>query len=685
MTSAPKAAPCRSDGMAGAAAALVWETLLLNNQRIQFRTSVYPDVSIILMLSPASPRYAQNLLQLSLLLASDMIAVEIILVTEGDCPEAQRLLERLDGAVNVQHTDKNGGCTGRNRGAAAARGRFLLFLDAGIELMPGTLSALIAATRIYDGVGIVGARLVDCNGRLKEAGGFFCDDEALIAAYLGGEADASTPAGLHLREVAVVSGAVLMIETALFRALGGFDAAFEAERFAAADLCVRAIQYGRRVVYQPRAVAIDAELPSSLPPNTMEARECASRDMFRARHHKWLFGSGAQGKGILVRDVSKYRFRVLYIDDYTPHIDLGAGLPRANSIVNIMAKLGYLVTVLPHFSSDAIVADRYRDIDPRVEILQAGGHQALGRILDDRAQVYDALWVSRPHNIKMVVETFMERAIEPRSWVKGRVIFDTEAVFTCREAISRLTQGQAIHHGEISDAIADEVAFCSLADIVVCVSPSEDRILRHYGGQRSIRILGHALPMQPSPAPHAARSGVLFVGPLAAKGTPNTDSIEWFLAEIWPRVRRQLGTAAKFTLVGNIDAHIRPLFEQNGVEIIGRLDNLADVFNRHRVAIAPTRFAAGIPQKVHNAIAHGLPIVVTSLLAGQLSWQEGEGFLSATWQDPQAFADAIIRLHEDDSLWAAVRRDGLARVEADLSETAFGQQIRDLCEDPYAP
>ena len=51
------------------------------------------------------------------------------------------------------------------------------------------------------------------------------------------------------------------------------------------------------------------------------------------------------------------------------------------------------------------------------------------------------------------------------------------------------------------------------------------------------------------------------------------------------------------------------------------IDDIRPFYNQARLFVAPTRYAAGIPHKVHEAAAYGLPIVTTSLIAQQLGWK----------------------------------------------------------------
>ena len=92
--------------------------------------------------------------------------------------------------------------------------------------------------------------------------------------------------------------------------------------------------------------------------------------------------------------------------------------------------------------------------------------------------------------------------------------------------------------------------------------------------------------------------------------------------------------------------------------------------------MAPTRFAAGIPLKVYDAAAHGLPTVVTSVLARSVGWQhECETLVADT---PQAFADACQRLHDDAGLWERIRGAALDAVKRDCRPETFDKAIANL-------
>ncbi|WP_337271421.1 glycosyltransferase [Oryzifoliimicrobium ureilyticus] len=662
-------------------AKLLVQTIGLNKLRIRFKREDDPIISVVIVSYNAPTLLAMTLWNLAAHVVSSQATFEVIIVDNASEKPTREILDLVDNAKIILNDKNEGFGPACNRGVSASRGRYLLMLNPDVDLLPGCLDAMVAAFGLFDNTGIVGARLVFPGGILQEAGASFIDDRQLTHPYLRGVEDASIPEALFARETSYVSGAVLMIESRLFEALGGFDDIFAPAYFEDTDLCLRAAQIGKKVVYQPRAVALHYENATSPNREDVERLLNQHRTKLLDRHRNWLFGSGVHPDGFMLREPDRNRFRVLYVDDQTPHIDKGAGLPRANTIIQQMVSLGYFVTVLPLYHSDPDPIQTYRDIDQRVEVLDAAGVDQIERIIVERRGYYDLLWISRPHNVDLIVRCFKGAGISVKDWVKRRVIFDTEALFSVRDAVLAFKNGASIDNSRLVEAVKNEVRFSSMADAVVCVSRSEERLLKDLGGVVNTRILGHTLPLNAGSASFSERKGILFIGPLTVDGSPNVDSVDWFLNECWKDVRNALSPEVELHLVGEISEEIRARFDIPGVRIYGRVDNPSLIFNAVRLSIAPTRFAAGIPQKVHNCVSHGVPMVVSPLLLSQLDWEEGEGCTTAPWTDPSGFSQAVIALHENSVLWQDIRARGLEKIEEECSEITFRQTIRQICEE----
>lgn len=660
-------------------AALIWEAIHRNGVRLAFRPEVDPDVSVVIVARDARHLLALTLTRLCAGQALAGVSFEVILVDNASSAETRSLYPRLDGVTLIENDENTGFGPACNAGAAAARGRLLLFLNPDVDLMPGAMDAMAAAFRDHADAGIVGARLVFPGGYLQESGAGFRDDAGLTHPHGRGDPDPLAPEHAATRDVGYVSGAVLMIERALFEQLGGFDPLFAPAYYEDTDLCLRCHQAGRRVLVQPRATAIHYENATSAKREEVEALLDRNRARFLDRHRANLFAQGPQPKPGATLDHDPWRLRVLYVDDRVPHLDLGAGLPRANAILNAMAGLGYAVTFFPNYGADTEEAQRYRDLDARIEIHHAGGDEGFGRLIQERRDRYDVLWVSRPHNILFVLQALNAMGLDPRGFVRSRVIFDSEALFSLRDFVTEAATGGSAVAADLAWQAERESRRFGLADAVVCVSPAEARVLARYAAC-TVAVLGHALALPEVPSPDFSdRSGFVFVGALGREGQPNVDSLDWFFQSVWPLVRAALPEAT-LTIVGEIAETIRARFSRDGVRITGRVPRTEPHLDAARVFLAPTRFAAGIPHKVHEAVAHGLPCLATPILSEQLGWPDGTGLLARDWRDPEAFAAALIRLHEDAALWRTVREAGLARICAECDPQAFRAAIRSLCE-----
>jgi glycosyltransferase involved in cell wall biosynthesis len=187
------------------------------------------------------------------------------------------------------------------------------------------------------------------------------------------------------------------------------------------------------------------------------------------------------------------------------------------------------------------------------------------------------------------------------------------------------------------------------------------------------------LEPRPTPRPFAERSGALFVGAFHRDGSPNADSVAWFVGEILPLLRARIADLW-LTVAG---AHPSPrvlALSGEGVEVLGRVDDLVPLYDQARLFVAPTRFAAGVPYKCHHAAAHGVPIVCTSLLAAQLGWRHDVELLVA--DEPGAFAEQCHRLYTDGALWSRLREAALARVAAECGKRAFDETLAEALRAP---
>jgi len=108
----------------------------------------------------------------------------------------------------------------------------------------------------------------------------------------------------------------------------------------------------------------------------------------------------------------------------------------------------------------------------------------------------------------------------------------------------------------------------------------------------------------------------------------------------------------------------------------GDLKDLRELYESRRVFVAPIRFGAGIMLKIVEAMAAGLPCVVSAIGAHGLGLTDGQEALVARSDDE--FVDKTVRLYSDPQLWSGIRKGGLDFVEKNFSPTNMEKKLDDF-------
>ena len=397
--------------------------------------------------------------------------------------------------------------------------------------------------------------------------------------------------------------------------------------------------------------------------------------MFTARHAEWLLGQfPASPLNVLAASSARSTApRVLVVEDRVPKVELGTGYPRANRLLHELVQAGARVTLFPVYRHDEDWHGVRRALDKRIEVRIDAGFSELREFLIARQGHFDAMLVCRPPNMEMFLQ-----AIGPDRGLLGgaSVLYDAEALFATRTLLRRQADGQPATETERHALIAAEASLTRIADTVISVNEAERDLLEDYG-VREIHLLGHALDEEPLPSGFSERDQIVFLGAIQQEDAPNADAVRWFAGEILPRLRHALGQEAfRLTVVGLNQAGSVAAMDGTLVDLVGMVDELPPALAHARVMVVPTRFAAGIPHKAHQAAMLGIPMVVTGLIAGQLGWRDGQELLVA--DDPAGFAAACARLYADGALWDWVRQAALARVRQDCAPAAFTAKVREI-------
>ncbi len=157
----------------------------------------------------------------------------------------------------------------------------------------------------------------------------------------------------------------------------------------------------------------------------------------------------------------------------------------------------------------------------------------------------------------------------------------------------------------------------------------------------------------------AEPNSLIFVGHMGI--LHNVDAAQYLVAEILPLVRQQVPNCRLYIVGADPAPQVQRLGEIPGVTVTGFVPDLNQSLNRAAVFVAPLRFAAGVQNKVLEAMAAGRPVVTTSVINAGLGGMPGQDLLVA--DGSEAMATEVLQLLRDGRLREQVGRAGRQFVE----------------------
>ena len=638
-----------------------------SDQTLKFPTLDHPALTVVLVF--------YNQAQLSLLCLRSLlefadVSFRLIIVDNNSSDETPKLLEHIENAHIIRNQENFGFVRAVNQAAEQVKTEYLLLLNNDAVIEEATLSTAINTLKSDSSIGAVGAKIKLLDGSLQEAGSIIWNDGACLG-YGRGQ-DPMQPEFMFQRDVDYCSGAFLLFRCDEFHKLGAFDEAFAPAYYEESDFCIRLQKRGKRIIYNPRVNITHYEFASSGGMEGASKLQLKHQQILCDKHPEYLSNKLANdGTNSITARINNKHPNILVIDDCVPHPSLGSGYPRSAHILNSLCELNLNVSFYPlQFPEDDWGAV-YSTLDSTIEVLLDRGRAGLIPLLEKRKNFYQYIMVSRLHNME-IFNNIVDQ--DPALLEGSKVFYDAEAIFAPRDIMKMELLGQAITEDEKQKLIAKELDQARNAEKIISVSKMEADLYKHASYTNTV-VLGHALQAEPGNKGFDERSGVLFVGALRDEGSPNVDSLLWFVINVLPIIEQEIPDIELY-VVGDCSAPSLKTIERGNVQFLGRLDSITSTYNDRRLLIAPTRFAAGIPHKVHEAASRGIPSVTTGLLAKQLGWKHGKQLLVG--DGAPKFAEQCVRLYRDEKLWRRVRSAGLQSISHECSDEKFQATLRGL-------
>jgi hypothetical protein len=291
-----------------------------------------------------------------------------------------------------------------------------------------------------------------------------------------------------------------------------------------------------------------------------------------------------------------------------------------------------------------------------IESIHAPFVLSVEQFLGERGREFELIYITRYTTVRDHIAAIKDQA------PKAKLLFcnaDLHYLRELRQALVAGLEGEA--HERALEAVArtrrEELEAMAQVDLTLSYSALERSLIETESlGQTATSPCPWVVETAQASAPLESRHGIAFLG--SYRHPPNVDAIEAFLADVWPLLHRRHPDVV-FHLYGSglTPEQAGAWAGQPGVRVEGWVAETAPIYDNHRVFIAPLRCGAGLKGKVVEALARGIPQVLSPVAAEGTELRHGDEVLIA--ETPAEWVTQISALLGDDALWQQMSRAAL--------------------------
>ncbi|MEM5518909.1 glycosyltransferase [Henriciella sp. AS95] len=628
-------------------------------ERVQLKPLKFPKVSNpeVSVIIPAHNKVEVTYFALcSLLAAYNETTFEVIVVDDGSTDETVELETIVSGIKVIHNSEPLRFIRACNKGAEAARGKYIVLLNNDVEVTHTWLDELRAAFDRFPNAGLVGSKLLYPNGDLQDAGGIIWGSGN--PWNFGNRANANEPRYSYARQADYLSGAAMMVPKKIWDKVDGLSNYLEPMYFEDTDFAFKVREAGYQTWFVPSSIVYHYEGMTSGTDTSSGFKRFqeVNRPKFKRRWAREFANFGQEG----VRpDLEKDRGivgRVLFVDYSTPLPDKDAGSYAAIQEIKLVQSLGYKVSFLP--MNMAVLGNYTTELQKMgVEVIYAPFFMSPSEYLQQHAADFDAFYLTRYYVAREVIPHIRRHA------PTARILFNNADLHFLRELRTARAENDSVRREAAKQIRDEEMSIIDQVDVVLSYNEVEHSVIEAYA-ESDVKVLKcpWTVEIAEDIPPVEGRKGLSFLG--SFRHHPNAEGIEWFARTIMPRLSSSQPETTLSIYGSSMSSQIKALACEN-IEPVGFVEHVRDAFDPHRIFVAPLLSGAGLKGKVMSAMSHGIPCVLSPVAAEGIGLRNGYDCLIA--ESEEDWCTAIEKLNSDDALWNTISQNSLRYLEETYS------------------
>ena len=275
--------------------------------------------------------------------------------------------------------------------------------------------------------------------------------------------------------------------------------------------------------------------------------------------------------------------------------------------------------------------------------------------------------VSRPSMAEVFIPRI--RRLNPNAGI----IFDTVDVHFVRLQREYEVSNDAVVLAEARRYRELETGLARVSDIVWCASTVDKEIIEREAKSTEFVVVPTIHELRDRGKPFEERQDLLFVGNLAHR--PNEDAVLFLIQSVYPLLKDLL-PRAQLDIIGDDPSPTISSYNSPEIRIHGYIPDIEPYLQSRRVFVAPLRFGGGGTKgKVGEAMAHGIPVVTTTIGAEGFGLTNELDVMIA--DDPLNFAQAVARLYSEKELWQSMVGNSRLRIESTFTPQGIASTINE--------